>query len=146
MSLIKFNGPRFPWNESLKDFFNQDTFINDDFFSLEKTMPSMNVKEHDEDFEIELAAPGFDKKDFKIVMKDDVLEVSAQRKEEETEKKEDYTRREFSYNSFKRTMQLPTSVDQEKEAKATYKNGILRLKLLKRDEAKEKPKKMIEVV
>jgi HSP20 family protein len=146
MSLIKFNGPRFPWNERLQDFFNQDTFINHDFFNLEKTMPSMNVKEHDDDFEIELAAPGFDKKDFIIEMKDDVLEVSAERKEEESEKKEDYTRREFSYNSFKRTMQLPTSVDQEKDAKATYKDGILRLKLLKREEAKEKPKKMIEVV
>ena len=146
MSLIKFNGRRFPWNESLQDFFNQDTFINDDFFNLEKTMPSMNVKEHDNDFEIELAAPGFDKKDFKIVMKDDVLEVSAERKEEEAEEKEDYTRREFSYNSFRRTMQLPTSVDRNKDAKATYKNGILGLKLLKKEEAKEKPKKMIEVV
>ncbi len=146
MSLIKFNRPRFPWNESLQDFFNQDTFINDDFFNLEKTMPSMNIKEHDDDFEIELAAPGFEKKDFKITMKDDVLEVSAERKEEESEKKEEYTRREFSYNSFKRTMQLPNSVDQEKDAKATYKNGILRLKLLKREEAKEKQKKMIEVV
>jgi len=146
MSLIKFNGRRFPWNESLQDFFNQDTFINDDFFNLEKTMPSMNVKEHDNDFEIELAAPGFDKKDFKIVMKDDVLEVSAERKEEEAEEKEDYTRREFSYNSFKRTMQLPTSVDRNKDAKATYENGILGLKLLKKEEAKEKPKKMIEVV
>jgi len=146
MSIIKFNGRRFPWNESLQDFFNQDTFINDDFFNLEKTMPSMNVKEHDNDFEIELAAPGFDKKDFKIVMKDDVLEVSAERKEEEAEEKEDYTRREFSYNSFKRTMQLPTSVDRNKDAKATYKNGILGLKLLKKEEAKEKPKKMIEVV
>jgi HSP20 family protein len=146
MSLIKFNERRFPWNESLQDFFNQDTFINDDFFNLEKTMPSMNVKEHDNDFEIELAAPGFDKKDFKIVMKDDVLEVSAERKEEEAEEKEDYTRREFSYNSFKRTMQLPTSVDRNKDAKATYKNGILGLKLLKKEEAKEKPKKMIEVV
>ena len=106
----------------------------------------MNIKEHDDDFEIELAAPGFEKKDFKITMKDDVLEVSAERKEEESEKKEEYTRREFSYNSFKRTMQLPNSVDQEKDAKATYKNGILRLKLLKREEAKEKQKKMIEVV
>ncbi len=112
MSLIKFNRPRFPWNESLQDFFNQDTFINDDFFNLEKTMPSMNIKEHDDDFEIELAAPGFEKKDFKITMKDDVLEVSAERKEEESEKKEEYTRREFSYNSFKRTMQLQNSVDQ----------------------------------
>ena len=146
MSLIKFKGPRLSWNESLQDFFNQDAFINDDFFNLEKTMPSMNVKEHETDFEIELAAPGFDKKDFEIVMKDDVLEVSAERKEEESEKMEDYTRREFSYNSFKRTMQLPPSVDEDKDAKATYKNGILHVTLLKKEAAQEKLQKTIEVV
>lgn len=145
MSLIKFNGPRFPWNENLQDFFNQDTFFNDDFFNLEKTMPSMNIKEHDVDFEIELAAPGFDKKDFEIVMKDDFLEVSAQKEREQTKKEEDYTRREFSYNSFKRTIQLPNSVNQSKDAKATYENGILKLQLLKKAEEKEKPKRLIEV-
>lgn len=146
MSLIKFKGSRFPWNESVFDFFNQDTFINDDFFNLEKSMPSMNVKEHEDDFEIELAAPGFEKKDFEITMKDDVLEISAHKKVAETKKEEDYTRREFSYNSFKRSMQLPGSVDQSKEVKATYKNGILRLDLLKMEGAKEKPKRVIEVV
>ena len=146
MSLIKFKGNRFPWTESVFDFFNQDTFINDDFFNLEKSMPSMNVKEHEDDFEIELAAPGFEKKDFEITMKDDVLEISAHKKVTETKKEEDYTRREFSYNSFKRSMQLPGSVDQSKEVKATYKNGILRLDLLKMEETKEKPKRVIEVV
>lgn len=146
MSRIKFNGPRLPWNKSLMDFFDQDTFINDDFFSLEKFTPSMNVKEHDDNFEIELAVPGFEKKDFEIVIRDNMLEVSAQRQEEETDKKEDYTRREFSYNAFKRTMQLPISVDQSKDAKATYTNGILRLRLLKNLEAAENSKRMIEVV
>ncbi len=146
MSLIKFKGNRFPWNESVFDFFNQDTFINDDFFNLEKSMPSMNVKEHEDDFEIELAAPGFEKEDFEITMKDDVLEISAHKKVEETKKEEDYTRREFSYNSFKRSMQLPGSVDRSKEVRATYKNGILRLALLKMEEAKEKRKRVIEVV
>ncbi len=145
MSLIKFNRPKFPWSENLIDFFDQDTFLNDDFFNLEKSMPSMNVIEHDGDFEIELAAPGFEKKDFEISMNEDLLEVSAKKEEEQTDKKEDYTRREFSYNSFKRTMQLPTSVDQSKDVKATYENGILRMKLLKKEEAKEKAKKLIEI-
>lgn len=146
MSLIKFNGTRFPWNENLSDFFNRDTFVNDDFFNLEKSLPAMNVKEHDDDFEIELAAPGFDKKDFEITMRDDILEVSAQKTKEETEKDEDYTRKEFNYNSFKRTMQLPNTVDQNQDVKATYKNGILKLNLFKAEEAKEKPKRVIEVV
>ncbi|PWL37662.1 heat-shock protein [Flagellimonas aquimarina] len=146
MSLIKFNGNRFPWNENLSDFFNRDTFVNDDFFNLEKSLPAMNVKEHDDDFEIELAAPGFDKKDFEITMREDVLEVSAQKTKEETEKDEDYARKEFNYNSFKRTMQLPTTVDQNQDVKATYKNGILKLNLLKAEVTKEKPKRVIEVV
>eukprot|EP01013_Petalomonas_cantuscygni_P023256 TRINITY_DN44653_c0_g1_i1.p1 TRINITY_DN44653_c0_g1~~TRINITY_DN44653_c0_g1_i1.p1 ORF type:complete len:147 (+),score=18.27 TRINITY_DN44653_c0_g1_i1:477-917(+) len=146
MSLVKFNGKRFPWNESLVDFFNRDAFIDEDFFNLEKSNPSMNVKEHDGDFEIEIAAPGFEKKDFEITMKDDILEVSAKKSKEETEKDEEYTRREFNYSAFSRTMQLPNSVDRSKDVKATYKNGILALNLLKIKEAKEKQKKVIEVV
>lgn len=146
MSLIRFNGNRFPWNENLADFFNRDTFVNDDMFNLEKSLPAMNIKEHDNDFEIELAVPGFDKKDFEITMKDDLLEVSAEKSKEESEEDEDYTRKEFNYNSFKRTMQLPSSVNQDQDVKATYKNGILKLNLLKMEEAKEKPKRVIEIV
>ena len=106
----------------------------------------MNVKEHKDDFEIELAAPGFEKKDFEITMKDDVLEVSAQKSKEETEEDENFTRREFNYNAFTRTLQLPTSVDYSKDVKAVYENGILKLKVLKLEEAKEEHKKVIEVV
>ncbi|AEM71877.1 heat shock protein Hsp20 [Allomuricauda ruestringensis DSM 13258] len=146
MSLVKLNGKRFPWNERLIDFFNRDAFVDDDFFNLEKTHPSMNVKEHKDDFEIEFAAPGFEKKDFKITIKDDVLEVSAQKEREETEEEENFTRKEFNYNAFTRTLQLPASVDRSKEVKAVYKNGILTLKVLKMEEAKEEQKKVIEVV
>ncbi|MEC3966440.1 Hsp20/alpha crystallin family protein [Flagellimonas halotolerans] len=146
MSLVKLNGKRFPWNERLIDFFNRDAFVDDDFFNLEKTHPSMNVKEHKDGFEIEFAAPGFEKKDFKITIKDDVLEVSAQKEKEETEEEENFTRREFNYNAFTRTLQLPASVDRSKEVKAVYKNGILGLKVLKMEEAKKEQKKIIEVV
>ena len=146
MSLIRFSGNRFPWNENLADFLNRDTFVNDDFFNLEKSLPAMNIKEHDDDFEIELAVPGFDKKDFQISMKDDLLEVSAQKSNEQVEEDENYTRKEFNYNRFKRTMQLPNAVDRTKDVKASYKSGILKLNLLKMDEVKEKPKRIIEVL
>ena len=146
MSLVKLDGKRFPWNERLIDFFNRDTFFDDDFFNLEKNHPSMNVKEHKDDFEIEFAAPGFEKKDFKITMKDDVLEVSAQKSKEDTEEDENFTRREFNYNAFKRSLQLPNSVDRTKDVKAMYINGILKLNVLKMDEAKDGHKKVIEVV
>lgn len=106
----------------------------------------MNVKEHDNDFEIELASPGFNKKDFEITMKDDILEISAQKDEEEEVKEDAYTRKEFNYRSFRRALQLPKTVDNTKNVKATYKNGILKLQLLKKEKAKEKAKRKIEVV
>ena len=129
MSLIRFNKNRFPFNNELGDLFDRGSLFDDDFFNLEKSMPAMNVKEHDTDFEIELASPGFNKKDFEITMKDDVLEVSAEKSKEDEEKEDDYTRKEFNYRSFRRSLQLPKTVDDTKEVKATYKNGILKLQL-----------------
>jgi len=146
MSLVKFNRNVFPWNKGLIDFFDQDTLFNDDFFNLEKSFPAMNVKEHDKDFEIELASPGFEKNDFEITMNDDVLEVSAQKNVEEEEKENDYTRKEFNYRAFRRSLQLPKTVDSSKDVKATYKNGILKLHLLKKEADEGKTKRKIEVV
>jgi HSP20 family protein len=145
MSLVKLDGKRFPWNERLIDFFSRDAFVDDDFFNLEKTHPSMNIKEHKDDFEIEFAAPGFEKKDFKITMKDDVLEVSAQKRKEKTEEEENFTRREFNYNAFTRSLQLPPTVDRSKDIKAVYQNGILTLNIHKMEASKDNQKKVIEV-
>ncbi|WP_296381511.1 Hsp20/alpha crystallin family protein [Winogradskyella sp.] len=150
MSLIKFNNRNrlFPsWNnESLKSFLSSDDFFNNDFFEEDSLMPAMNVKEHDEDFEIEFAAPGFSKKDFEVTIDDNILNVCGEKKHEVEEKEEDYTRKEFSYNSFRRSLTLPKSVSTDQEVKATYKNGILKLNLHKKEEAKEQPKKVIEVI
>ena len=150
MSLIKFNNRRrlFPsWtNEGLKNFLSSDDFFNNDFFEEDSLMPAMNVKEHDEDFEIEFAAPGFNKKDFEVTIDDNILNVCGEKKHEAEEKEEDFTRKEFSYNSFKRSMTLPKSVNTDQEVKATYKNGILKLNLLKKEEAKAKQPKKVEVI
>lgn len=150
MSLIKFNNRNrvFPtWNnDSLKAFLSSDDFFNNDFFDGDSLMPAMNVIEHDKDFEIEFAAPGFTKKDFDVTIDDHVLHVSAEKKSELEEKEEAYTRKEFSYNSFKRSLGLPKSINVDQDIKATYKNGILKLNLLKKEEAKEQPKKVIEVL
>lgn len=105
----------------------------------------MNVKEHEDDFEIELASPGFEKKDFEITLKDDILEVAAEKKAEQEENEDDYTRKEFNYRSFRRSLQLPKTVDDSKDVKATYKNGILKLQLSKKEAAKRKAKRKIEV-
>lgn len=150
MSLIKFNNRNrlFPsWNnDSLKSFLSSDDFFNNDFFEQDSLMPAMNVKEHENDFEIEFAAPGFSKKDFEVTIKDNVLNVCGEKKLEKEEKEEDYTRKEFSYNSFKRSLSLPKSVNADQDIKATYKDGILKLNLHKKEEAKKQPKKVIEVL
>lgn len=146
MSLVKFNSNRWPWNYGLTDFIERNNAFNDNFFHLEKSLPAMNVKEHDNDFEIELASPGFDKKDFEITLKDDILEVAAEKKADREEKEDDYTRKEFNYRSFRRALQLPKTVDDSKEVKATYENGILKLHLLKKAEAKKTNKRKIDVL
>ncbi len=143
-----------PWSNNFlrPDFgnFNRlldfDSIFKDDFFE-DGLMPAMNVKEHKDNFEIELAAPGFNKKDFEVSIEDNVLHVCGEKEEEVKKEEEDYSRQEFSYKSFKRSSSLPDSVDLDQDVKATYKNGILKVKLIKTKEAitEESPKKVIEV-
>ena len=149
MSLIKFNNRDrlFPWNnDSLKSFLSSDNFFENDFIEEDGLMPAMNVIEHDQDFEIEFAASGFDKKDFEVIIDGDMLNVSCEKKTKTEVKEESYTRKEFSYNSFKRSLKLPNNVNTDKKVKATYNDGILKLNLLKKEEAKIAPKKMVEIL
>jgi HSP20 family protein len=144
MSLIKFNKQNrfFPWtNESLNNFLSADDFLEEN-----SLMPAMNVKEHNEDFEIEFAAPGFSKKDFEVTINDNILTVSGEKKQEKEEKEEGYTCKEFSYNSFKRSLTLPETINKNEEVKAIYKDGILKLNLQKNELEKTQPKRVIEVV
>lgn len=146
MTLVKFNKRRRPWfGEGITSWLNTDDFFGDDFFIQDRTFPAMNLKEKDDMFEIELAVPGFTKEDIEVTMENDLLHVSAKKEKEETEDDEGYTRREFFYNEFDRKLKLPTAVNQEKNVKAVYKNGILKLNLEKKEEAKEIPKKIIEI-
>ena len=157
MSLIKKNKQRlFPWsnptinpwdNTMLKSFLSTDDFFNDDFFEEDSLMPAMNVKETKDKLKVELAAPGFSKKDFEVTLDEDILHISAEKKKEKSEedKKTGYTRKEFSYNSFKRSLKLPVTINQDEEVKATYDNGILKIALNKLKEAKTIPTKTIEV-
>lgn len=146
MSLINFNN-QFPWNKSIfSNFLNADDFLNDDFFSKDSLMPAMNVAEHENDFEIELAVPGFSKKDFNVIIDDNGLHISAEKEKKVEENEVGYLRKEFSYNSFKRSMKLPENINLDKKVKANYKDGILKFNLLKKEEAKTLPKKVIEVM
>ncbi|MGS2765008.1 Hsp20/alpha crystallin family protein [Sinomicrobium sp. M5D2P9] len=145
MSLIKFSN-RLPWfNSGVSGFFDMDDFFRNGFPDgtiLEQ--PALNIKEKEDEFEIELAVPGLSKKDFRIGIENGYLNISAEKEESKEEKKDNYTRKEFNYNSFYRSLLLPDSIKEE-EVKATYENGILRLNLAKKEDAKVSSPRAIEV-
>ena len=125
------------------DFF--DDFFNDRFWNNEmRSVPAVNIAEHPETFSIELAAPGFNKGDFKVEIENGVLTISAERKEEKNENNKRYTRREFAYSSFKRSFSLPDHVEGDKIS-AAYNDGLLTLTLPKKEEAKQKPVREITI-
>src|SRR5690606_7666634 len=149
MTLVKFNNRNsmFPWNNGgLRSLLNYDPFFDDNLLEEESFMPAMNVKENDSDYEIEFAAPGFSKKDFDVSIDGDMLHVCGEKSIEKKEKEDDYTRREFSYNSFKRSLKLPANVNADKKVKATYNDGILKLNLLKKEDSQTTSKKKIEII
>jgi HSP20 family protein len=143
-----------PWNQrffaphlsKLDEMTDMRDFFNGDFFEEDSLMPAMNIKEHDRNFEIELAAPGFSKEDFKISIEEDILRISGEQQGKEEEKEDEYTRQEFRYRTFERSLALPETIDFDQELKATYKDGILKLNLLKKEVTKPTPKKVIEVI
>ena len=145
MSLIKFSNQM----PSLFDrFFEGDMFdwSNRNFSLTNTTLPSVNIKESPEGFEVAVAAPGFSKSDFSIELNNDQLTISSEKKTEtETKNNEHFTRREFSYQSFSRTFTLPSIVEGN-DIKAKYDNGILSVSIPKKEEAKPKPPKQIKVV
>lgn len=109
------------------------------------TLPSVNVKTLKDSFEIEVAAPGLKKEDFKIELDNDLLTISSEKKiENETKEDECYTCREFSYQSFSRSFTLPQVANTEK-VDAQYENGVLTVSIPKKDEAKAKLSRLISI-
>lgn len=147
MTLVQFNR-RLPILDRMFPEFSDMTenMMTGDLLQRENWMPSINVKEHKDNFEIDVAAPGFTKKDFEVSIADDVLTISAESKLEKEEKEENYSRREFFHNSFTRTFTLPKSIDLKKKINAKYDNGILAIHLEKIEATKSiEKKKMIEI-
>lgn len=129
----------------IDEFFGKDWM--DSVFSDRPgiSTPAVNVKETNDDFMIEVAAPGLDKKDFKVDIDNNMLTISSEKEFKNEEQDEGrYMRREFSYTSFSRSFSLPDAVDAEK-IKAQHKDGILMITIPKKDEAKRKPAKQIEI-
>lgn len=147
MSLIKFNR-RFPsFSQLFPEILDTDKLFNENLILKDNWVPAINVKENENDFEIEVAAPGFSKKDFEVTITDDILTISADNKRTEEEKEETYSRQEFYYNSFKRSFTLPSVIDFNKKIKAKFKDGVLRVHLEKLEVLKnDEHKKIIEIV
>ena len=128
-------------------FFDGDLFdwSNRNFSNTNTTIPSVNIKENTDAFTVEVAAPGFEKGDFKIELNLNTLSISSEKKvENETKEGEVFTKREFSYQSFSRSFTLPQIADGDR-IEANYQNGILTVLIPKREEAKPKPARMIEI-
>lgn len=119
------------------DFFGKDLFDWNDrnFTKSGTTLPSVNVKESDRNFLIELAAPGMAKEDFKISLERNVLKISSEKKQENETVENDgnYTRREFNYQSFSRAFTLPQQVVDTENIEANYTDGILRITVPKKE-------------
>ncbi len=119
-----------------KEFFNWD---DKNFAANGGTLPSVNVRETDKEYFIELAAPGLKKEDFKVEMKNDMLTISAERKDEKEEMRGDFTRREFNYSSFCRSFYVPDLAEKNK-VDAKYEDGMLTIMMAKKMLEEPKPK------
>jgi HSP20 family protein len=123
--------------------------LNDGISNLTK-VPAVNISETKDHYMVELSAPGFDKSEFNIELDNDSLSISGEHKYEneemdnENKSKVTYTRKEFGYGAFKRSFSLPDTVDVDK-IDAKYENGILKIRLTKKEEAKPRPPKAIEI-
>lgn len=144
MALLRFSN-QFP---SMFDrFFDNDMFdwSSRNYSSTNTTLPSVNIKESNEDFEVEVAAPGLTKNDFRIELHHDQLTVSSDKEvDKEAREGQQFSLREFSYQAFSRTFTLPNTADSE-QIGAKYENGILRIIIPKKEEAKPKPARQIKI-
>ncbi len=140
MSIVRRNNLMFP--TLMNDFFKPDWFGGMERY--ENTLPAVNIKENETNYELELAIPGQKKEDFNVEIDDSIMTVSMESRSEETKSDEQYTRKEFSYRSFKRSFTLPETVDEDK-IEASYVDGILKFSIPKREEALPKPKRTIAI-
>lgn len=149
MSIVKSNNGRLS-NYSIPsiwdDFLNRDVFNWGSNYAYTGTsMPAVNIRETAESFHVEMAAPGMEKKDFKIELDGQTLTISSEKRDQQEKEGELYNRKEFSYRSFYRTFHLPKDVVDADKIQAKYENGLLQLEIPKKEEAKQKPARLIDI-
>jgi HSP20 family protein len=147
MSLTKRN-ELFPVQSLFDDLLPKDlwTWGMGNNSTTNTTIPAVNIRETNEAFEVEMAAPGMTRDDFKVELEGNNLTITSEKEENQEEKDgERYTRREFSYQSFRRHFQLPKDVVDAEKIEARYQNGMLRLLIPKKEEAKKRPPRTIQI-
>jgi HSP20 family protein len=140
MRLIKFKNDPF-FNSEVSTLFDS-LFGKDMDFAANNwrhNVPAVNVKETENSFRIEVAAPGLKKEDFKLSVENDVLTISSEVKNETETKDEKYQRKEFGFSSFQRSFTLSEEVNKE-NIQARYTDGILYIELSKLEQVKPQPK------
>lgn len=145
MTLVKWNNetrPAFP--NLMENFFGKDIFDMIGNNGNIGSLPGVNVIENKDEFRIEVAVPGMKKEHFNINLEKNMLSISAEVENSSENENERYTRREFSFDSFRRSFALPDSAHGEK-IKAKYTDGILHIVVPKKEEAKEKPARKIDI-
>ena len=143
--LVK-RGETFPaFSSMFGDFFDKafSDWSSTNFSLTNTTLPATNIKETKDDFVVTMAVPGMNKKDFKIDLNDNVLTISSEKKAEKEDKDENYSRREYSYQSFSRSFTLPKEVVNDEKISAKYDSGELQITIPKKEEAK--PKKPVQI-
>jgi len=128
----------------LDDIFGNDWWSESLNNALTSTRPAVNIAETDQEYRVELAAPGLEKKDFKIDLHKNILTISSEKEVSNEENNENFMRKEFSYSSFKRSFTLPETVNPDK-IKAEQSNGILTVHIPKKPEAVEKGPRQISI-
>ena len=149
MSHLKRNGNLLnPLPLLFDDFLNRDLFNwgNSNFSDTNTSIPAVNIKETGENYEVEVAAPGMSKKDFKVELNGNTITISSEGSHQKEERDDErYSRKEFSYQSFQRTFTLQKDVVDIDKIQAKYENGLLHLLIPKKEEAKQKPPRLIQI-
>jgi HSP20 family protein len=149
MTLARLSNRFFPSFPSLIDkFFESDLMDWNtwNFAEADSTLPAVNIKENDNEYLIEVAAPGLKKEDFKVNYDNGRLTIASEKKQESEQKDgEKITRREFCYQSFQRSFSVSEDLVNADKISAKYDNGILYVTLPKREEVKPKPVKEISI-
>ncbi len=148
MTILKRNGNLLNQLPMLfDDFFNRDSFNwgENNFSGTNTTIPAVNIKETPENYKVEVAAPGMSKDDFKIELEGNLLTISSEKTEKQDKEEEKFSRREFSYQSFQRSFTLQKEVMDIDNIQAKYSDGMLQLLIPKKEVAKQKMSRLIQI-